>query len=106
MAYKDSGICLLLLNCTGGLHGNKEKWRAVNVQRKAQCGSRRALLVVCKEAFASCRGRADAVKEQSPNLIGSRSPGDVSVLSQGRSVMGSGSWLGKPETLKTGMRVS
>lgn len=106
MACKDSGIRLLLLTWTGGLQGKRERWSAVNGQRKAKCGGQRALLVVCREAFAPCSGRADAVKEQSQNPTGSRSPGDVSGLSQGSSVMGSGPWLGEPETFKTEMRIS
>ena len=68
MAYKDSGVCFLLLNCTGGQQGNTGKWRAVTIQIKAKCGSQRALLVVSKEAFISCCGRADVVEEQTQNL--------------------------------------
>lgn len=68
VAHEDSDVGLLLLHCTAGLWGNNETLREVNLQMKAQCGSQRALLVVYKEAFISCSGRADTVEEQTQNL--------------------------------------
>ena len=85
MAYKDSRIYWLLLSCTGGLQGNTKKPSTVNIQTKAKCGSQGAFLIVYKEAFISCSGRADTVEEEIQNLIGLQSQSDVYILSQDRS---------------------